>query len=234
MLRPVTRLHASLLATLLLVACTKDSASGANTDGEAGPDAQTDPKPKLGADGQPLGQLSAAEYIDLGALVNKTPEQVEAVLGEPSDTGSDRISCVRFVPDRVFFSCEQEIRVYPHKQFELIRVEYEDGRAALVGISGLPGDGPFDHRAALTAMGVAVPGEPTHDSPSVDRAGSDDVVDRWEWGNSQARLRVDGLEHRVRLSVVNGDWRRAKLEIINNHPLTPAQQERVKPIRGAE
>lgn len=236
MLRPVTRLHASLLATLLLAACTKESASGAKTDADAGGSAATeaDPKPKLGADGKPLGRLSASEFLDLRELVNKTPEQVEAVLGEPSDTGKDRISCVRFVPERVFFACEQEIRLYSHTHFESIRVEYEDGRAAVVAVSGLPGDGPFDPRAAVLALGLELPGEPTHSQPKLDRAEAGDAVDRWDWGNSGARLRVDGQEQRVRLSVVNGEWRRAKLEIINNNPLSPAQQERIKQPRGAD
>jgi hypothetical protein len=57
-------------------------------------------------------------------------------------------------------------------------------------------------------------------------------VDRWEWGNSRARLRVDGLEQRVRVSVVNSEYRRAKLEIINNNPLNPEQVARIKTMPG--
>ena len=242
MLGPVTRLHASLLATLLLAACSKDSASGAKADADRGRKApasaeaqlEPDPGPKLDANGKPLGYLRATEFVDLRTIVNKTPEQVDAVLGEPTDTGSDRISCVRFVPKRVFFGCEQEIRIYANRQFESIRVEFEDGRAALVALEGLPGSGKFDYRAALTAVGVELPGEPRHDNPGLNADEPGAVVDRWQWSNSRARLLIDGLQHRVRLSVVNGEWRRSKLEIINNNPLSAAQKQRIKPVRGAE
>lgn len=238
----MTRLHASLLATLLLAACSKDSASGAKAEADGGRKApasgevelEADPGPKLDADGQPLGYLRASEFVDLRTIVNKSAEQVDAVLGEPIDIGSDRVSCVRFVPERVFFACEQQIRVYAHPQFESIRVEFEDGRAALVALAGLPGDGTLEPGAALASLGVEIPGEPNHDNPGLSAGEPGDVVDRWVWGNSRARLLIDGLEHRVRLSVVNGDWRRAKLEIINNNPLSPAQEQRIKPARGAD
>ena len=64
--------------------------------------------------------------------------------------------------------------------------------------------------------------------------GPGDVVDVWVWGNSSARLLVDDLEHRVRLSVINGEWRRSKVEVINNHPLDADQRARIKLPRGAE
>lgn len=184
-------------------------------------------------DGTTLGQLRTAEHIDLTLLVNKTPAEVEAVLGPAKDTGSDRVSCVRFVPERVFFACEQEVRVYERPPFEQIRVEFEDGRAANVALSGLPGEGPFNLEAALASVGVSLPDAPLHDNPALGVGGEPgDVVDRWEWGNARARLRVDGLEQRVRVSVVNSDYRRAKLEIINNNPLSPEQTARIKPIKG--
>src|SRR5690606_26110957 len=124
--------------------------------------------------------------------------EVEAVLGAAEQVGSDQVSCVRFVPERVFFACQQEIRLYQHPPFEQIRVEFEDGRAANVALSGLPGEGTFNLDAALASVGVSMPDAPTHDNPALGVGGeSDAVVDRWEWSNSRARLRVDGLEHRV-------------------------------------
>jgi hypothetical protein len=140
---------------------------------------------------------------------------------------------VRFVPERVFFACEQEIRVYQRPPFEQVRIEFEDGRATNVGLAGLPGDGPFKLDAALASVGVVMPETPLHDNPGLAIGGDPgDVVDRWEWPNDRARLRVDGLEQRVRVSVVNSDYRRAKLEIINNNPLSPEQTARIKTVGG--
>jgi hypothetical protein len=245
MLAPVTRLHSGMLIAALLAACSNDRAPtadanrGQDGDGQKANDEVLDDHSlqvsgPASSDGVALGQVKATPLINLNALVNKTPEQVEAVLGPPKDTGTDRISCVRFVPERVFFACEQEIRVYEHKQFEQIRVEFEDGYAATVAISGLPGEGAFDPIAALASVGVTVPGEPSHDNPAVAIGGDPaDMVDRWEWGNSSARLRIDGLEHRIQLSVVNQEWRRSKLELINNHPLTDEQTAKIKLPRGS-
>lgn len=240
MLPLVTRLQTSLLIAVLLTACAKDSAPGADAGQskargqkttEATPDASG---PVADEDGTTLGRLEAAEHINLNALVNKTVAEVDAVLGSPADTGSDRISCVRFVPKRVFFACEQEIRVYQHPRFEQIRVEFEDGRAATVAVSGLPGEGEFEPEAALASVGVTVPDAPRHDNPPLSMGGEPgDVVDRWEWSNSRARLRIDGLEHRVRLSTINKEWSRSKLEIINNHPLNDEQKAKIKPVKGS-
>jgi hypothetical protein len=232
-----------MLIAVLLTACSNDSASRANSDaGKKSANGQkanvdTPDSPEVSGpavvDGVALGQVKATPQINLNALVNKTSAQVDALLGPPKDVGTDRISCVRFLPDRVFFACEQEIRVYESEHFEQIRVEFEDGLSAMVAISGLPGEGPFEPIAALASVGVSVPDEPRHDNPPPAINGdSSDVIDRWEWGNSSARLRIDGLEQRVRLSVVNKDWRRAKLELINNHPLTDEQTAKIKLPRG--
>jgi hypothetical protein len=245
MLAPVTGLRSGMLIAVLLTACSNDRVAGADAsraqdgDGQKASDEVLVDDQSLkvsgpaSSEGVPLGQVTATPLINLNALVNKTPEQVDAVLGPPKDVGTDRISCVRFLPDRVFFACEQEIRVYEHKPFEQIRVEFEDGYAALVAISGLPGEGAFEPTAALASVGVTVPDEPRHDNPALAMGGDPaDVVDRWEWGNSSARLRIDGLEHRVRLSVVNDEWRRAKVELINNHPLSDSQTAKIKTPRG--
>ena len=238
----MTRLHPILAIAVCLGACSTDSAAGADKSADKSTAVKkTTPKsgptlsgPATDNAGNLLGQLQATEFINLNLLINKTPEQVDAVLGEPKATGSDRISCVRFVPERVFFACEQTIRVYDHEQFEQIRVEFEDGYSALVAVSGLPGEGAFDPDAALASLGVSLPEKPHHDNPSMGIGGeAGDVVDRWIWGNSSARLLIDDLEHRIQLSVVNGEWRRSKLELILNHPLNPEQESRIKQPRNA-
>jgi hypothetical protein len=234
MLALVLRLPCCLLAVLYLGlgACVRDSGSGADSETRG-----SDPTPATEAGDPSLGQLRASEAIDLRTIVRKSPAEVDAVLGEPLETGSDRISCVRFVPERVFFACTQEVRVYGHPRFESIRVEFEDGHAALVALVGLPGEGRFEPEAALAAVGLSLPEAARHDNPPLTGPVGDEAegtVDRWEWGNSRARLRIDGLEHRVRLTVVDGDWRRAKLELIENNPLSPAQQARIKAPRGTE
>ncbi|KIG13777.1 hypothetical protein DB30_07623 [Enhygromyxa salina] len=238
----MNRPRSGMLIAVLLTACSQDGASNASAGGaksgagqKTTADAPEVSGPQSNSEGVELGQVKSTPLINLNALVNKTPEQVDAVLGSPKDVGTDRISCVRFVPERVFFACEQEIRVYEHQQFEQIRIEFEDGHAAMVAISGLPGDGAFEPTAALASVGVTLPGTPFHDNPALGMGGDpSDVVDRWEWGNSKARLRIDELEFRVRLSVVNNDWRRAKLELINNQPLTDEQSAKIKLPRGAE
>ena len=231
MLPPVPRLRPCLLATLWLAACSPET--GPKPDTDAGKSAANPPQaPASGPADPSLGQLVASDTIDLTKIVHKSPAEVDAVLGAPTDTGTDRISCVRFVPERVFFACEQEIRVYGHPKFESIRVEFEDGYAAVVALAGLPGEGEFEPEAALASVGLSLPESPAHDNPALNQGTGQ--VDRWEWGNSRARLRVDGLEHRVRLTVVDGDWRRAKLELIENNPLSPEQQARVKAPRGGE
>jgi len=214
------------MLAVLFVACSSDPAPTGDAP-KPGSDPAPDKPSAQPTSTEPLGQLQASAAIDLRTILNKTPAEVDAALGEPTDTGSDRVSCVRFVPERVFFACEQEIRLYSHPSFESIRVEFEDGYAATVALAGLPGEGAFDPTAALAAVGLELPREPKHDNPPLSTAAAD-TVDRWEWGNSEARLLVDGLEQRVRLTVVNGEWRRSKLELINNDPLSPEQRARIK------
>lgn len=241
MLPVVTRLSASLIIAMFALACDGGSATSATAaknaaatkgEGEAapGPAAAADP----GGDEGALGQLQAVDGIDLNAIVNKSPEQVGAVLGEPSKTGTDRISCVRFVPERVFFACNQEIRAYEHATFADIRIDFEDGKAARVAISGVPGSGAFDPIAAMAAVGVSVPGEPRTQTETLAPVDGSEggKAEIWDWGNSSARMLVDGQQFRVRVSVVEGDWARSKVELINNTPLDDDQKARIKPIRG--
>lgn len=251
MLSPVTRLQLSSLGAFLLMACDPGSASGAKGGGaegtaaqkttaeaKAGGAAKTEGEPSTPAAGgetQELGSVTKTEVIDLNAIVNKTPEEVEALLGANEGAGSDRISCVRFVPERVFFACKQELRVYKHPEFEEIRVDFEDGLAAQVALIGLPGSGEFEPKAALGLVGVSVPGEARERSEAVSTndgsAGGNARI--WEWGNSSARLILGGQQQRVRLSIVEDDWARTKLELINNHPLNDEQKARIKQPRTA-
>ena len=250
MLSPVTRLQLSLLGAFLLTACDPGSASGAKAGGAEGTaaqkttadakaegavEAEAKPSAPAGGETQELGSVTKTEVIDLAAIVNKTPEEVEALLGANEGTGSDRISCVRFLPERVFFACKQELRVYKHPEFEEIRVDFEDGRAAQVALIGLPGGGEFEPKAALALVGVSLPGEGRERSEAVSTnngsAGGNARI--WEWGNSSARLILDGQQQRVRLSIVEDDWARTKLELINNNPLTDEQKARIKQPRNA-
>ena len=228
------------MIAIVAFGCDQDSATSAkgNEDKSGAAQPADAPKPTeakpAGEGDMAMGELRAVEGFDLGAFVNRTPEEVEAVLGSPTDTGSDRISCVRFVPERVFFACETEIRAYKHANFEEIRIEFEDGKAARVSVIGVPGSGEFDPLAALASVGISVPGEPhkqTEGLAPVD--GSEGgTATIWDWGNSASRLLVDGLQHRVRVSVVDGDWRRSKVEVLINHPLNDDQKARIKPVKG--
>jgi hypothetical protein len=162
-------------------------------------------------------------------MLGHTPDAIEALLGPASATESTRISCVRFLPDRVFFSCTQELRRYPGPAglAEGIAVDYEDGRAAAVAVTGPVGTGEFDPAAALRRLGLDLPGTPRHVQP---QAG----VDVWDWWNTEARLLVEGRQYRVQVSVVDGAWARAKVEVLLNHPLTNDEKARIKlPARAA-
>lgn len=224
---------------ILIGGCDRGSATSAK--GEAGPKTKTKvdieaDAPDAAAAEVEMGTIRPTDAIDLGALVNRSPDQVEAVLGPPAETGSDRISCVRFVPERVFFACEQEIRTYEHPGFERVRIDFEDGKAAQVSIIGVPGSGAFDPVAALASVGVSLPDEPRTNTETLTPVDGSPggTATIWDWGNSSARLLVDGLQHRVRVSVVDGDWARSKIEIINNNPLDDDQKARIKPVRGQE
>ncbi len=228
----MTRQHVCLITVLLsLAACSEPSAPSAAGDTNKSESKSKD-EPGTGTGSatpaQPgNGRFTGEGIVDLGKLLHRTPEQVEAVLGKPSDTGMQRISCVRFVPERVFFACEQEARFYPFAKLERIEVEYEDGHAAAINLVGLPGEGAFDPYAALKVAGLELPGEPKPSSPAT-MGDSGDKVEVWDWGNDKARLLVGKRQYRVRLSVVNGDWKRSKLEVVDNSPLSDDEKQRIK------
>lgn len=193
-----------------------DAADGAATQGEAMAD----------------GQMLSNEVAELPAILVKSPEAVEAILGEPKESAERESSCVRFVPERVFFKCKHDTRLYDHPKLTHVKVDYQDGAAAIVEFVGLQGDGPFSQDAALAFVGLALPGKPKHTNPTSMAGNTEDVVDVWDYGNSSARLRVDGHQFRVRVSSVNSTWEGTKIELIDNTPLTEDQQSRIMAVKG--
>lgn len=217
-----------LLVALALLGCGEPPNAGSATKGEAEP---SSPKQSGDTDQE---RFTGSGVVDLSALIHKKPDEVEALLGKPTDSGKQRISCVRFVPERVFFACEQEARFYAHPKLDRIVVEFEDGVAAAVSLVGLQGEGEFTPDKALALAGLALPGNPRESKPEFGM-GDDPTqqVQAWEWFNASARLRVAGQQFRVRVSVVNGEWKRSKVEVINNTPLSADQKKRIKTSKGA-
>jgi hypothetical protein len=192
-----------------------DGAEEKSGEGEKGGDNKTEPAGNL-------GQISSDTPVPLKDLLGQPPDAVEKVLGEPSATESNRISCIRWVPERVFFACEQELRRYPNEKLtHFIEVDYEDGRAATVAMVGLKSDSSFSLDAVMKAAGLSLPGKPKLTHPR-------DSVSVWTFWNAQARLLVNEKQYYVRISVVDDEWERSKVEVIVNHPLTPDQESRIK------
>ncbi len=228
-LRPVTSLSATRASISILLCCLGacEPASDPAAESDAGKPVESASKPTQ-------SRFTGTGVVDLAPLLNQTPEQVEIVLGQPTEKGTQRISCVRFVPERVFFACEQEARFYANPKFERIVVEYEDGVATTVQLVGLPGEGEFNPDKALAIAGLALPGNPHASRPPFGLGDTpDQVVQTWDWYNDSARMLVDGQQFRVRVSVVNDDWKRSKIEVINNSPLDEQQRKRIKPSKSA-
>jgi hypothetical protein len=220
------------LSITLVVACSPQPRDG-GTDKGASKSAEKSDGARDENDGkapedekaaQTMGRILPDAPIPLHEVLGHAPADAEKVLGEPTETGSSRISCVRFLPDRTFFACEQEARAYADKsgKFEGIRVEYEDGKAASIALTGLVGEGDFSPEQALTIVGLELPGEFRTIKPKPE-------VEVWDYWNSEARLVLDGKQYRVQVSVVDGEWPRSKVEIMINHPLTDDEKSRIKP-----
>jgi len=170
-----------------------------------------------------MGRVLADAPVPLASILGKGAAHVEQLLGEPTEKIQNRISCARFLPERVFFSCEQEARSYADRSGKLgqISIEYEDGRAASVALTGLVGEGEFSPEKALAVVGLELPGEHRIFEPQ-------ENVTVWDYWNGEARLIVDGRQHRVQVSVVDGEWPRSKVEVLLNHPLDDDERARVK------
>lgn len=239
--RTFTRLAAALV--LLGAACDGAPATGPKArqgpgEGEGARDERpAERSPESAAERSATGDAAAGELgrvtedglLRIDAVLGKTPTEVDALLGKPTQQGTPRISCVRFLPERVFFACEEEVRVYeqPATRLKMIEVDFEDGKAAAVALIGLPGEGLFDPATALSLAGLVLPGEPQISQPEHLPPNASSVT-VWSYWNSSARLLIGGLQYRVEISIVDDDWARSKVKILVNHPLDESQLARVK------
>lgn len=196
--------------------------AGAAVDGKAG----TGSAPVLlrHDDGQPLGKILDDAPLPLVKLLGQTPPEAEQHLGPPlpDSKGGMRDTCVRYLPERTWFTCKFAWQRYSDKTgtFGTVHVTFEDGKVSGLSFERIPGEGPFDPRQALRRVGLELPGEPKVENPEKD-------VTTWSWWNSAARLLVWGRQYRVRVSAVNGTWASAKVEIILNDALNESEKARV-------
>ncbi len=190
------------------------------------PDAKAPPSDAKPADGA-MAKLLDGAPLPLAELMGKSPQDVQPKFGEPTGKGLVRESCIRFVPERVWFGCKYVYQRYADisGKFEAVQVTYEDGAVTGLGFEGLKGEGEFTPTAALAFIGLELPGPGKETSPS-------ENVQLWSWFNNTARLLIDGKQYRVSVSVVGGEWSSSKVEVILNHPLTDEQKAKVR--TGAE
>lgn len=208
----------SLQAILLTLAL------GCGAEAPARDDAKKTPAPAPPTKGgEGLATVRNDVPLPLTSFLGTPAKSAEALLLEPVEKGLTLGSCVRFVPDRVFFACQRARQRYGDKTgtFKAIRLEVEDGVVASIGYEGLlNGSGPVSPEPVLTAIGLSLAEAPKIDSPAKD-------VRRWSWFNNSARLRIDGKEYRVEFSVVKDDWSRSRLDVILNQPLTEEQKAKI-------
>lgn len=175
-------------------------------------------------DGKPLGKVLDGAPLPLVKLLGQTPQEAEQHLGPPlpDSKGGMRDTCVRYLPERTWFTCKFAWQRYTDKSgtFGPIHVTYEDGKVSGLAFEKIPGQGPFDPRQALRIVGLELPGEPKLESPEAD-------VTTWSWWNASARLLVHSRQYRVRVSAVKGAWESAKVEIILNDALNESEKARV-------
>ena len=172
-----------------------------------------------------LAQVREDVPLPVTRLLGRPVAEVQAQLGEHTGKGMQRESCVRFVPERVFFGCHYAMQRYVDKTgtFAGVRVGYEDGVATELAYDGYnAGSGAFTPEALLAAVGLTLPGPGKESAPAPD-------VRLWTWFNSLARLKIAGKQYRVEVSVVGDDWARAQVSVILNEPLTPEQQAKIRP-----
>ena len=167
------------------------------------------------------GQFLASAPVKWNDLLRASPEDVAASLGAHTREGGGRISCVRFLPKRVHFACTHIARDYTHPSFEKVTVDFEDGRAAAVSLVGFKGaKGEFSVAGTLKAAGIKAARAP--------RPQSADGAEVFVWFNHEAQLMVGKDQFLMRLSTVDQDWAKTKLEVIFNGPLSKDEQSRTK------
>lgn len=196
-----------------------DPKPGPKADDKAGPKADD----KAGDKADPKkAVLSESAPVDIAAILQKDEAAVHEILGEPTERGSDRKTCARFVPKLVRFECDvhSEYWIPGPAGLERLSVEFEDGKASAVGMVGLVGEGDFTPDKGLEFAGLSLPGEPFEQKPKPE-------VTVWDYFNPAARLIVDGKEHRVLVSIVDDEWRKSKIEVRLNHALTDDEEARV-------
>ncbi len=173
-----------------------------------------------------MAQVREDVPLPLTRLLGRPVAEVQALLGEPQGKGMVRSTCFRLAPGRTHFKCSFAMQSYADKtgNFRMVRVEYEDGIAWAVAYDGWKhGSGAFTAEALLGSAGLTLPEPGNLKEPA---AG----VRLWSWNNARARLLIAGKQHRVEVSIIGEDWDRSRLEVANNHPLTPEQQALIVPI----
>jgi len=177
---------------------------------------------------KPYAKVREDVPLPLTQLLGHSPPEVEAMLGKPAGKGFAKKSCVRFAPERIFFRCEFALQTYADKtgNFDRILIEYEDGLSSRVAFNGLPGAGALTWKEALDIVGLELPKPPKTSHPG-------DDVTLWRWYNGAARLLIHDRQFRVEVSVVAGDRKRAKIDVILNHPLTPEQEAQTLEVERA-
>jgi hypothetical protein len=187
---------------------------------------QDDAPQKATIDEGPLGAIVGGP-LPIAEMLGHSPPEVQAHLGDPLGKGGVRKSCVRWVPDKTWFSCDHAWQRYADKSgtFDAIGVEYENGKASMLAFEGVPGDGAFEPRKALAAVGLQLPGEPTQSAPA-------EGVTLYSWFNSASRLRIHGRQYRVEVSTVGGTWDASRVAIVLNDPLSDEEKAKIVPVKG--
>ncbi len=219
----------SLACALALVGC-QPPAQVAKTESkkdEATAPKKDEPAPKRDAE-LTLAKVRDDVPLGLTKFLGKPVADAQALLGEPPGKGMTRSSCVRYLPERVWFRCQYAMQRYPDPSgtFAWIELEFEDGAVSAVAYEGWKGGtGPVDPAPLLAAIGLELPEPPKVDTPA-------DGVRLWSWFNPLARLKIGEHQYRVEMSVVGDDWARSKLAVILNEPLSEAQKAAILPVGG--
>jgi hypothetical protein len=173
----------------------------------------------------PLGSIVGGP-LPITDMLGHSPPEVQAHLGDPLGKGGVRKSCVRWVPDKTWFSCDHAWQRYADKSgtFDAIGVEYENGKASMLAFEGVPGEGPFDPRRALAVVGLQLPGEPAQSTPA-------DGVTLYSWFNSSSRLRIHGRQYRVEVSTADGTWEGSRVSILLNDPLSDEEKAKIVEVK---
>ena len=103
-----------------------------------------------------------------------------------------------------------------------IRMADEDISLAFEGV---PGEGAFEPRKALAAVGLQLPGEPSQSTPA-------EGVTLYSWFNSASRLRIHGRQYRVEASTTDGGWKGSRVSIVLNDPLTDEEKAKIVEVKS--